>query len=401
MLVGMIGTLVARRVRTGSRRPPSAERCPKSPVVRARRTPAEVVRAQLSLDGTSLYRDPATTLHASLALGWFEESGWGRSQTPRTATNNIAAGGGPAPERLLGARRPTEVIDRTRHIMFRSRPGPGGSPYRRVDGTVLVQIAGMIRTLPSGRESLSEGIMPSCGAPVTLIGDGSAAPPGACGPSLQLRSVYRLSPGPHGAATLSTPEWCWACCVWPIRRSIAARSLMLRCTSSRRVAACRATLAHSAGSDESMLASKHRSARVISCLGTGRMLAMGRNQRGVVVTVEDGFDGEGVVAPHGPAGGGRRGRTEPVDEIRVRFVGEGADPVGAGVVEGAVELREGGFEGGPRRGAVGDRLATLVLIMRDGIQPFTEILFGRVRLFVALPGDINQSLIYGHRFVIV
>ena len=106
------------------------------------------------------------------------------------------------------------------------------------------------------------------------------------------------------------------------------------------------------------------------------------------------------MAPHGPARAGRRGRTEPLDEIRLRLVGEGADPIGAGVVERAVELHEGGLERAPRWGAVSDRLTTLVLIMRDGIEAFTEILFGRVCLFGALSGDIDQGLGGGHRLVI-
>jgi hypothetical protein len=115
-------------------------------------------------------------------------------------------------------------------------------------------------------------------------------------------------------------------------------------------------------------------------------LAVGRNECGAVGSVEDGFDGEGVVAPHGPARGRRRGPTEPFDQVRRRFVGEGADPIGPGEVERVVELGEGGFEGAPGRGAVGARLATLLLIMRDAIEAFPEILVGCVRLLGALPG---------------
>ena len=47
------------------------------------------------------------------------------------------------------------------------------------------------------------------------------------------------------------------------------------------------------------------------------------------------------MAPHGPPGGRVRRLPQAVDQVAGWLVGEGAHPLGAGVVEGGVELGEG------------------------------------------------------------
>ena len=99
-----------------------------------------------------------------------------------------------------------------------------------------------------------------------------------------------------------------------------------------------------------------------------------------MIAVEDGLNGEGVVAPYGPAGRRRRGRPEPLYKMRRRLLDERPDPIGASVVERTVELGEGGLKRLPHGGVVGDRLATVVLMLQDGVEPSGQGLFGRDRL---------------------
>ena len=92
----------------------------------------------------------------------------------------------------------------------------------------------------------------------------------------------------------------------------------------------------------------------------------GPRRAGAVGAVEDGFDTQGVVAPHGLAAGRAWRRTEPADEIRRRILGEGADAFRASVVQRCVNLGEEGLEFLSLRHAVNDGPMPLLLMLGDG-----------------------------------
>jgi hypothetical protein len=133
----------------------------------------------------------------------------------------------------------------------------------------------------------------------------------------------------------------------------------------------------------------------------GGLLAPGRGPPTAVGAVEDGLDSEGVVTPHSPTRRRRRKWPEPLDQVRRRLLDERADPIRAGVVERAINLREGGLKRLSNGSAVGDGLPTLFLVTRDSVKPFTQAPFGRDRLLGVLPGAGNSGLSGGDGFAIM
>jgi hypothetical protein len=106
----------------------------------------------------------------------------------------------------------------------------------------------------------------------------------------------------------------------------------------------------------------------------------GPGRYGAVVAVEGGFDVEGVVAPHGPAGECGRHRPDPDDQVIGRVVGEGGDPVGAGAVQGGVDLGEGSADLLARDGHIGEAVLTLLLVLGQGGQTLPQVALGAARL---------------------
>jgi hypothetical protein len=108
-----------------------------------------------------------------------------------------------------------------------------------------------------------------------------------------------------------------------------------------------------------------------------------------IVAIQGGFYGLGVMAPHGLAGGRRRWFADALDEIEWGVGHHLVDALRAGVVEGGVELSEAGRELLAPRGAVVDRLLSLLLVGGDGCEPVPEVAFG-------LPGLVQALLVVGN-----
>jgi hypothetical protein len=127
--------------------------------------------------------------------------------------------------------------------------------------------------------------------------------------------------------------------------------------------------------------------------GPGRAVA--------VVSVEDGFDVEGVVAPDGPARGRVRHRSDPDDQVLGWVVGEGGDPVGAGAVQSCVDLGDGGIELLALGGDVSDVLVTSLLVLREVGEALAELALGDDRVFGSALGGGDLRLGVGVGLVVV
>ena len=97
------------------------------------------------------------------------------------------------------------------------------------------------------------------------------------------------------------------------------------------------------------------------------------------------------MAPHGSPGGGTRRLSQPVNLVGRWFVGEGMDPLGAGVLQRGVELSNGAGKLVAPRFAVLGHLPALLLVTRDGSQFVPEVAFRSHSLLHALlaKGDLG------------
>ena len=86
------------------------------------------------------------------------------------------------------------------------------------------------------------------------------------------------------------------------------------------------------------------------------------------------------MAPHGPAGRCARRRSEPLDQVTGRIVDECTDPVGAGAVQGGVDLGENNVELLALGGRSSDRVLTLLLVLGQGGQTLPQVALGAGRL---------------------
>jgi hypothetical protein len=126
-----------------------------------------------------------------------------------------------------------------------------------------------------------------------------------------------------------------------------------------------------------------------------------RGRAGALVSVDGGFDVEGVMAPHGPACGRLRRRPDPADHVIRWVVGERGDPVGKGAVQGGVDLSQGGVELPDTRGEVGDLLQTAPLVLGEGCETLPKnVLRGRRLLHPLFAGD-DPRLRGGERLTVV
>ena len=117
-----------------------------------------------------------------------------------------------------------------------------------------------------------------------------------------------------------------------------------------------------------------------------------------IVAVEDGFQAQGVVAPHGLSGWSRWPRAKLTDQIGRRVLGEGPDPLGAGVVERAVDQSDRGLQVFTLRCGVGDRLTTFVLVLLQRSETVSKSPLGCGSLPHSLLGEGHAGPGLGHRF---
>ena len=97
------------------------------------------------------------------------------------------------------------------------------------------------------------------------------------------------------------------------------------------------------------------------------------------------------MAPHGPPDGGARRFPQPLNLVGGRFVGEGVDPLRAGLIQRGVELGERVGELVAPRRPVGDHLLAFLLVTGDGSQFVPEVAFRSHSLLKALfaEGDLG------------
>ena len=126
----------------------------------------------------------------------------------------------------------------------------------------------------------------------------------------------------------------------------------------------------------------------------------GPGRADAVVPVERGFDIDGVVAPHGPAGGCTRRRSDPPGQVIGGVVGEGGDPLGAGAVQGGVDLGEASAEFLALGGHIGNVVLTPLLVLGQGGETPQEVALSASRLLGPVFGNDDLRLGVDDRLVV-
>lgn len=127
----------------------------------------------------------------------------------------------------------------------------------------------------------------------------------------------------------------------------------------------------------------------------------GPGRAAAVVLIQEGFDVEGVVAPHGPARGRVRRRADPRDQVLGWILDEGGDPVRAGAVQSVIDLGDGGIEFLALDGDVSDVLVTSLLVLREAGEALAELALGGGRVLGSALGGGDLCLGIGDGLVVL